>query len=113
MCSANSIRKQEAEEEVLNRLAQVLSKDRILKAIVDKLNHRLATRTLPLQAELEHIRSQLEQAESSKRKYLDLSIELSFDENVESYFSDSPVAATAESFKPKQARKREKIEIAI
>ncbi len=202
VCSANSIRKQEAEEEVMNRLARVLSKDRILKAIVDKMNHRLATRTLPLQAQLGLIRSKLEQAESSKRKYLDLfehgnvdksfftgrmqeiqteiselqvrksrlelelaedntspvsfelvhglihgfhqvltaapfeqrktllhlfikritmntskkieTIELSFDENVDSYFSDSPVAAAAgESIRPKQARKREKIEIAI
>ncbi|MMZ63166.1 hypothetical protein D1872_254060 [compost metagenome] len=202
MCSANSIRKQEAEEEVMNRLARVLSKDHILKAIVDKMNHRLATRTLPLQAELEHIRSQLEQAESRKKKYLDLfehgnvdksfftgrmqeiqtdlikfqseksrleleltegntspvifeqvrelihgfhqvltvapfeqrktllhlfikritmntskkieSIELSFDENVDSYFSDSPVAAAArDSLRPKQVMKREKIEITI
>lgn len=197
VCSANSIRKQEAEEEVFNRLAQVLSKDRILKAIVDKMNHRLATRTLPLQAELEHIRSQLEQAESRKRKYLDLfehgnvdksfftgrmqeiqadliksraeksrleleltedntspvafeqvqelihgfhqvlaaapfeqrktllhlfikritvntckkieTIELSFDENADSYFFSHPVAATAENSQPK----REKIEIII
>lgn len=62
VCSANSIRKQVAEDEVVNRLSRVLSKDRILKAIVDKMNHRLATRTLSLQAELEHIRSQLEQA---------------------------------------------------
>lgn len=201
VCSANSIRKQEAEEEVMNRLAGVLSKDHILKSIVDKMNHRLATRTLPLQSELEHIKSQLEQAESRKRKYLDLfeqenvdksfftgrmqeiqadliklraeksrleleltedntspvafeqvrelvhgfhqvltaapfeqrktllhlfikritmneskkieAIELSFDENVDAYFSDSPVAATADSFRPKQARKREKIDIAI
>lgn len=202
VCSANSIRKQEAEEEVMNRLAQVLSKDRILKAIVDKMNHRLATRTLPLQAELELIRSQLEQAESKKRKYLNLfehgnvdksffigrmqeiqtdlikfqaeksrveleltddnsspvafeqvrelihgfhqvltsapfeqrktllhlfikritmdtskkidTIELSFDENVDSYFTDSPVAVAAgDSFQRKQAQKRERIEIAI
>ncbi|MCP3775218.1 recombinase family protein [Paenibacillus sp. MZ04-78.2] len=71
VCSANSIRKQEAEDEVMNRLTRVLSKDRILKAIVDKINHRLTTRTVPLQAELEHIKSQLEQAESRKRRYLD------------------------------------------
>ncbi|WP_276356454.1 recombinase family protein [Cohnella caldifontis] len=201
VCSANSIRKQEAEDEVMNRLARILSKDRILKAIVDKINHKLTTRTLPLQAELEHIRSQLEQAESRKRKYLDLfehgnvdksfftgrmqeiqadfiklqaeksrlemelsegntspisfeqvrelihgfnqvlttapfeqrktllhlfikritmntskkieTIELCFDENVDSYFSSPPVAVTAESFQPRQPVKREKIEIAI
>lgn len=72
VCSANGIRKEVAEEEVINRLTRVLSKDRILKAIVDKMNHQPATRTLPLQAELEHIRSQLEQAVSKKRRYLDL-----------------------------------------
>ena len=67
VCSANSIRKQEAETEVMNRLEQVLSKDHILRAIVDKMNHRLATRTLPFQTQLEHIRSQLKQAESKSR----------------------------------------------
>ena len=41
-------------------------------------------------------------------------IELSFDENVDSYFSDSPVAITVgNSFQQKQPRKREKIDIAI
>ncbi|CAH8721525.1 hypothetical protein WDD9_006336 [Paenibacillus melissococcoides] len=41
-------------------------------------------------------------------------IELSFDENVVSYVSDSPVAiAAGDSLQRKQARKREKIEIAI
>lgn len=41
-------------------------------------------------------------------------IELSLDENVDSYFSDSPVAVAAgDSLQRKQARKREKIEIAI
>jgi hypothetical protein len=40
-------------------------------------------------------------------------IELSFDENVDSFFSSPPVVATADSFQRKQTRKREKIEIAI
>lgn len=41
-------------------------------------------------------------------------IELSFDGNVDSYFSDSPVAAAVgDSLQRKQARKREKIEVAI
>ncbi|SLK17335.1 Recombinase zinc beta ribbon domain-containing protein [Paenibacillus sp. RU5A] len=202
VCSANSIRKQEAEEEVMNRLARVLSEDRILKAIVDKINHRLSTRTIPLQSELEHIRSQLEQAVSRKQKYLDLfelgnvdksfftgrmqeiqddlikfqaerskleleltednsspvvfeqvreliygfhqvlttapfeqrktllhlfikritmdtnkkieTIELIFDENVDSSFSNSPVAVAAgDSLWPKHVRRRDKIEICI
>ncbi|MNO36968.1 DNA-invertase hin [compost metagenome] len=82
VCSANSIRKQEAEEEVMNRLSRVLSKDRILKAIVDKMNHRLETRTLPLQSELEHIRSQLEKAESRKRRYQDLIEQNNLDKSI-------------------------------
>jgi site-specific DNA recombinase len=41
-------------------------------------------------------------------------IELSFNENVDNYFSDSPIAiAAGDSLQRKQARKREKIEIAI
>lgn len=41
-------------------------------------------------------------------------IELCFDENADTYFSDSSVAVTAgDSFQRKQAEKREKIEIAI
>ncbi|AWP30396.1 hypothetical protein [Paenibacillus sp. Cedars] len=66
----------------MNRLAQVLSKDRILKTIVDKNNHRLTTRTVPLQGELELIRSQLEHAESSKRKYLDLIEQNNLDKSI-------------------------------
>jgi site-specific DNA recombinase len=201
VCSANSIQKQVAEEEVMNRLSHVLSKDRILKAIVDKINHKLTTRTVPLQSELSHIRSQLEQAVNKKQRYLDLfeqgnvdksfftgrmqeiqaeitnlhaeksrleleltedntapvafeqvreliygfnqvlttapfehrktllhlfikritmnaskkieTIELSFYENADSFFSSPPVSAAADSFQRKQARKRERIEIAI
>jgi hypothetical protein len=202
VCSANSIRKQEAEEEVMNRLSEVLCKERILKAIVDKINHKLTTRTIPLKSELSHIRSQIEKAVNKKQSYLDLfeqgnadksfftgrmqeiqadvikfqavksrleleltedntspvvfeqvrellngfhqvlttapfeqqktllhmfikritisenkkieTIELCFDENVDSYFSNSPVAVTmGESFQRNKARKREKIEITI
>ncbi|MEF3306262.1 hypothetical protein [Paenibacillus sp. GYB003] len=41
-------------------------------------------------------------------------IELSFDENVDSYFSDSTIAVAAgDSSQRKQSRKREKIDIAI
>ena len=202
VCSANSIRKQEAEEEVMNRLSEVLCKERILKAIVDKINHKLTTRTIPLQSELSHIRSQLEKAVNKKQRYLDLfeqgnvdksfftgrmqeiqaeitklqvekarleleltedntapvafeqvreliygfnkvltaspfeqrktllhlfikritmneskkieTIELSFDDNVDSFFFDSPVAVAAgDKSQQKQARKWEKIEITI
>ncbi|MFC3801537.1 hypothetical protein [Cohnella sp. GCM10012308] len=40
-------------------------------------------------------------------------VELSFDENVDSYFSTPPAVAAGESLGTKQAGKREKIEIAI
>lgn len=179
----------------------MLSKDHLLRAVVDKINHKLATRILPLQSELSQVRTQLEQAVTKKRRYLDLfeqgsadqhlftgrmqeiqnelnrlhaeksrleceigegttshvsfeqvrdlierfdqiltaapfaqrktllhlfvkritvnskkqieTIELSFDENVDSFFSSSPVAAAGDSFQRKQAQKREKIEITI
>ncbi|MBP2002304.1 hypothetical protein J2Z69_003376 [Paenibacillus shirakamiensis] len=55
VCFSNSIRKDTAETEVMKRLKQVLSKDRILKAIVAKINQKLVTRTVPPQAELSHI----------------------------------------------------------
>ncbi|MCK9857591.1 recombinase family protein [Paenibacillus sp. ATY16] len=201
VCSANSIQKRMAEDEVMKRLAQVLSEEPILTAIVDKVNHKLITRTVPLQSELMHIRSQLELAVNKKQRYLDLfehgnvdkslftgrmqeiqaeitklqmessrlelaltegntspvafeqvreliygfnqvltsapfehrktllhlfikritmnankqieAIELSFDENVESFFSHPPVAAAAYSLQCKQIQKREKIDIVI
>jgi len=72
VCSANSIQKQVAEDEVMKRLAKVLSEERFLTAIVDKMNHKLTTRTVPLRSELSHIRSQLEQAVNKKQRYLDL-----------------------------------------
>lgn len=201
VCSANSIQKQVAEDEVMKRLAKVLSEKHILTVIVDRMNHKLTTRTVPLQSELSHIRSQLEQAVNKKRRYLDLfeqgnvdkslfsgrmqeiqsqiinlhveqsrleleitadnkspvdfkqvheliygfnqvlttapfehrktllhlfikritmtankqieTIELSFDENVDSFFSPPSIAATTETFQSQLIRKREKIEIAI
>lgn len=72
VCSSNSIRKEEAETEVMKRIKQTLSKDHILKAIVAKINHKLATRTVPLQAQLSHIKSQIEHAENKRHRYLDL-----------------------------------------
>ncbi|SEG23186.1 recombinase family protein [Paenibacillus sp. UNC499MF] len=148
VCSANSIRKQEAEEEVMNRLVRVLSKDLILKAMT-----KLTTDSQPEHAEKSRLELELTDYNTSpvvfeqvhqlitgfhqvltaapfeqrktllhlfiKRITLDTSkkiktIELSFDENVEFYFSDSPVAVSAEdSLQRKQARKRGKIEIAI
>ncbi|WP_374121443.1 zinc ribbon domain-containing protein [Paenibacillus sp. LHD-117] len=47
VCSANSIQKQAAEDEIMKRLAKVLSEKRILTAIVDRINHKLTTRTIP------------------------------------------------------------------
>jgi site-specific DNA recombinase len=40
VCSTNSIRKLEAEEEVINRLKQVLSNDGCLQVLVDKMNDK-------------------------------------------------------------------------
>lgn len=72
VCSANSIRKQEAEDYVVTRLKEVLSEEKILKSIVEKMNNKLRNRTQPLQQELKHITNQIEQIEAKKIRYLDL-----------------------------------------
>jgi site-specific DNA recombinase len=69
VCSANSIRKQEAEEFVLDRLTAVLSRPSILKAIVKNINSRKANRSIPLQNELDMIVSRIVQIAEKKQKY--------------------------------------------
>ncbi|RTE01748.1 recombinase family protein [Paenibacillus whitsoniae] len=72
VCSANSVRKLEAEQYLIDRLQEVLSKPHILRAIVKSINDRQANRTGPLKEELDSIQSRLEQLEERKRKYFDL-----------------------------------------
>ncbi len=72
MCSANSIRKQDAELYVVDRVKEVLSEPKILKAIVKNINERKTKRIKPLQQELDHIESKITELEGRKQKYFDL-----------------------------------------
>lgn len=72
VCSANSIRKQDAEEYVVKRLKEVLQEKHILHSIVEKMNEKQKNQTRPLQQEFKHILEKVEQIEKRKARYLDL-----------------------------------------
>jgi site-specific DNA recombinase len=72
VCSANSIRKQEAEDFVLDRLTAVLTRPSILKAIVKNINSRKVNRSIPLQNELDMINFRISQIAEKKQKYFEL-----------------------------------------
>ncbi|WP_372814271.1 recombinase family protein [Paenibacillus sp.] len=72
VCSANSIRKQEAEQYVVDRVKEVLEKPGILKAIVKNINERKTNRIKPLKQELDHIVSKIAEFEGKKQRYFDL-----------------------------------------
>jgi site-specific DNA recombinase len=72
VCSANSIRKEDAEKEVLSRLRRVLSKPKTLQTIVNNINEKNRTKVKPLQKELEVIVAKTAQADEKKQRYFDL-----------------------------------------
>lgn len=72
VCSANSVRKQDAERYVFDRIRQVLLKPQILQGIVKGINDRKINRIKPLQEELEAIRGRLDEVQATKLKYLQL-----------------------------------------
>jgi site-specific DNA recombinase len=72
VCSANSVRKQDAERAVFDRLKQVLTKPHILRAIVRGINDRKVNRVKPLQDELEAVRVRIVEVQAKKFKYLEL-----------------------------------------
>jgi site-specific DNA recombinase len=72
VCSANSVRKLDAEKAVFGRISKVLAKPKILQAIIKNINERKRFRTKPLQRELETVVTRIAQAEERKRRYFDL-----------------------------------------
>ncbi|MGG1519032.1 recombinase family protein [Paenibacillus oryzisoli] len=72
VCSANSIRKQEAEQYVVKRVKEVLSQHQILKAVVSNINERKAKRIKPLQQELDSITARIAQLEEKRQRYFEL-----------------------------------------
>lgn len=72
VCSANSVRKDDAERAVFDRLKEVLAKPHVLRAIVKGVNDRKAGRVKPLQEELEAVRARIAEVQAKKLKYLEL-----------------------------------------
>lgn len=72
ICSANSIRKDDAERFVTDRIREVLVKPHILRGIVASINIRKNNRIKPLQEELGAIKTKLSQIEEKRKKYFEL-----------------------------------------
>ncbi len=72
ICHANSIRKEEAEQTVLERIQTMLSKPELLKKIVRKVNDRKLNRTKPLQSELSGAHERIRELSEKKRRYMDM-----------------------------------------
>jgi site-specific DNA recombinase len=72
VCSANSIRKDDAERYVTDRIREVLAKPHILRGIVASINSRKKNRIKPLQEELEAIDERLASIEEKRKKYFEL-----------------------------------------
>jgi site-specific DNA recombinase len=71
-CHANGIRKEEAEEYVLNRFGELISNEKTIHDLVDRINAKRKNKVQPLQDELEQIENKLKQAREKKEKYFDL-----------------------------------------
>lgn len=72
VCSANSIRKTEAEEAVTERIRQAVAQPDILQGVVRSINERRSSRIRPLRDELAAVQARIDKLEGKKRKYLGL-----------------------------------------
>ncbi|MGE6229856.1 recombinase family protein [Paenibacillus chitinolyticus] len=71
VCHANSVRKDEAEQAVTDRIRQAIENPDIIKKVVQSVNERRTGRIKPLQDELAVVQSRIDRLEEKKRKYLD------------------------------------------
>ncbi|MFC6548814.1 hypothetical protein [Cohnella cellulosilytica] len=72
ICSANSVRKQDAEHYVMNRIKEVLDRPHILRAIVKGINDRKTIRIGPMKDELAAIQSRMAAIHAKKLRYAEL-----------------------------------------
>lgn len=72
VCHANSIRKDEAEKAVTERIRQAVAKPDILKKVVRSVNEHRSGRIKPLRDELAAVQARIDKLEEKKRKYLGL-----------------------------------------
>ena len=82
VCRANSVRKQDAEQYVTDRIKEVLSKPQILHAIVRSINYRKVSRVKPLQDELSAVCTRIEEVQQKRLKYVELYEMDQFDRNL-------------------------------
>lgn len=72
VCHANSVRKDEAEKAVTERIRQAVAQPHILKKIVRSINEHRSGRIKPLRDELAAVQARIDKLEEKKRKYLGL-----------------------------------------
>lgn len=72
VCRSNSVRADDAEHTIYQRINEVLNKPKILKDIVKNINQRKKKNVKPLQAELQRIDKALQKITAKREKYLHL-----------------------------------------
>ncbi|MNW32878.1 DNA-invertase hin [compost metagenome] len=72
VCHANSVRKQEAEQAVTDRIREAVVNPEILQRVVHSVNKQRSTRIKPLRDELNAIQTRIAKLEGKKHKYLGL-----------------------------------------
>ncbi len=72
VCHANSIRKDEVENAVTERIRQAVTQPHILKRVVRSINEHRSGRIKPLRDELAAVQARIDKLEEKKRKYLGL-----------------------------------------
>ena len=71
-CHANSIRLDDANEEVLDRVSQLVSNEKISRKIISKMNRDSKNKFKPLMCEIENVDSRLMKLSNSKRKIFEM-----------------------------------------
>lgn len=72
VCSSNGINADKVEKYVFDRLNSVLQSEKLLRAIVDKLNKQRASKVTPAKDELERIEKKYIDIDNKKNKYFKL-----------------------------------------
>jgi site-specific DNA recombinase len=72
VCNANSVRADESEQYVYQRIKEVISHPKVLKDIVSQINSHKKSNVQPHKKEVQQINKKLEQHDSTRKKYFDL-----------------------------------------
>jgi site-specific DNA recombinase len=72
VCRANGVNADAVEAHVFDRLEDAVTRPKVLRDVVQRVNARRAARAAPLRQELESLARSLERAEGTQRKYFEL-----------------------------------------